>query len=311
MITLKESGVMFLEECHSYFLDGKELKGITGMIERQLFPNKYDNVPKSVLDKAAELGTAIHKGCQMYDEIMIDNGLPQVAVYKKLLEKDFPTGKVIANEYIVTDGEYFASPIDKVIQVTENMVAIVDVKSTYELDKEYVSWQTSIYKYLFEKQNPGIKVGGLLCLWLPKNENQLSKAGFFFVDDKGSEAVVALMEAEKKGEKYVPVVTPKKEQHVILAENAINEMLEAERLMGHYKDIYEKYKQEALDAMLKYGVKSFDSEKVKMTLVPGGKSMRFDSTRFKKEQPDLYAQYLKESETKDSLRLTVRDNVQP
>ena len=204
MITLKESGVMFLEECHSYFLNGKELKGITGMIERQLFPNKYDNVPKSVLDKAAELGTAIHKGCQMYDEIMIDNGLPQVAVYKKLLEKDFPTGKVIANEYIVTDGEYFASPIDKVIQVTENMVAIVDVKSTYELDKEYVSWQTSIYKYLFEKQNPGIKVGGLLCLWLPKNENQLSKAGFFVVDDKGSEAVVALMEAEKKGEKYDP-----------------------------------------------------------------------------------------------------------
>ena len=76
-------------------------------------------------------------------------------------------------------------------------------------------------------------------------------------------------------------------------------------------DIYEKYKQEALDAMLKYGVKSFDSEKVKMTLVPGGKSMRFDSTRFKKEQPDLYAQYLKESETKDSIRVTVRDNVQP
>lgn len=307
MITLKESGVMFVEECHSYFLNGKELKGITGMIERQLFPHKLDGIPASVLKNAAELGSAIHKACQMYDEIMIDNGLPQVAVYKKLLEKDFPTSTVIANEYIVTDGEHFASPIDKVIQIDDDMVAIVDVKTTYELDKEYVSWQTSIYKHLFEKQNPGIKVGALLALWLPKNDNQLSKAGFFVVDDKGSEAVVALMEAEKKGEKYVPVVTPKKEQHVILAENAINEMLEAERLMGYYKDIYEKFKQEALDAMLKYGVKSFDSEKVKMTLVPGGKSMRFDSTRFKKEQPDLYAQYLKESETKDSIRITVRE----
>ena len=306
MITLKESGVMFLEECHSYFLNGKELKGITGMIERQLFPKKYDNVPKKVLDNAAELGSAIHNGCQMYDEVMIDNGLPQVAVYKKLLEKEFPNSQVIANEYIVTDGEYFASPIDKVFQIGENLVAIVDVKTTYELDKEYVSWQTSIYKYLFEKQNPGIKVVGLVALWLPKNENQLSKAGFFVVNDKGSEAVEALLEAEKKGEQYVPVAAPKEEQHIILADNAINEMLEAERLMGYYKDIYEKYKQEALDAMLKYGVKSFDSEKVKMTLVPGGKSMRFDSTRFKKEQPDLYAQYLKESETKDSIRVTVR-----
>ena len=306
MITLKESGVMFLEECHSYFLNGKKLEGITGMIERQLFPHKFDNIPASVLKNAAELGSAIHKACQMYDEIMIDNGLPQVAVYKKLLKKDFPTFKVIANEYIVTDGEYFASPIDKVIQIDGNTVAIVDVKTTYELDREYVSWQTSIYKYLFEKQNPGIKVGGLLALWLPKNENQLSKAGFFVVNDKGSEAVEALLEAEKKGEQYVPVAAPKEEQHIILADNAINEMLEAERLMGYYKDIYEKYKQEALDAMLKYGVKSFDSEKVKMTLVPGGKSMRFDSTRFKKEQPDLYAQYLKENETKDSIRVTVR-----
>lgn len=306
MITLKESGVMFLEECHSYFLNGKELKGITGMIERQLFPNKYNNVPKSVLDKAAELGSAIHKACQMYDEIMIDNGLPQVAVYKKLLAKDFPTSKVIANEYIVTDGEYFASPIDKVIQVVDNTVVIVDVKTTYELDKEYVSWQTSIYKYLFEKQNPGIKVCGLLALWLPKNENQLSKAGFFIVDDKGSEAVKALLEAEKKGEKYAPVVAPKKERHIILAENAIDEMLEAERLMDHYKGVCEKYEQEALDAMLKYGVKSLDSEKVKMTIVSGGESTKFDSTRFRKEHPDLYAQYLKKSKTKDSLRVTVK-----
>lgn len=308
MITLKESGVMFLEECHSYFLNGKKLEGITGMLERQLFPKKYDNVPKKVLDNAAELGTAIHKGCQMYDEVMIDNGLPQVAVYKKLLEKEFPNTQVIANEYIVTDGEYFASPIDKVFQIEENLVAIVDVKTTYELDKEYVSWQTSIYKYLFEKQNPGIKVGGLFALWLPKNENQLGKAGFFVVDDKGSDAVVALMEAEKNGEQYVAAVTKRgEEHHVILASDAIDEMIEAERLMTHYKDIYEGYKQEALDAMLKYGVKSFDAGKVKMTLVVGGKSMRFDSTRFKKENPDLYAQYMKESETKDSIRVTVRD----
>lgn len=308
MITLKESGVVFHEETHTYFLNGKKLQGITGMIERQLFPHKLDNIPESVLKKAAELGSAIHKACQMYDEIGIEDQMPQVAVYKKLLDKEFPNSQVIANEYIVTDGEYFASPIDKVIQITENTVAIVDVKTTYELDKEYVSWQTSIYKYLFEKQNPGIKVGCLLALWLPKNENQLGKAGFFFVDDKGSDAVVALMEAEKNGEQYVAAVTKTEEEHhIILAENAINEMLEAERLMGHYKNIYEKYKQEALDAMLKYGVKSFDSEKVKMTLVPGGKSMRFDSTRFKKEQPDLYAQYLKESETKDSIRVTVRE----
>ena len=308
MTTLKESGVMFLEECHSYFLNGKELKGITGIIERQLFPNKFDGIPASVLKKAAELGTAIHKACQMYDEVMVEDGSPQVEVYKKLLKKEFPASKVIANEYIVTDGEFIASPIDKVIEIDENLVVIVDVKTSYELDKEYVSWQTSIYKYLFEKQNPDIKVCGLMALWLPKNENQLSKAGFFIVNDKGSEAVEALLEAEKRGVQYVPsVIEAKKDSQIILSSDAITEMLEAERLMGYYKDIYERYKKEALDAMLKYGVKSFDAGNVKITLVAGGKSMRFDSDRFKKEQPDLYAQYLKDSETKDSVRVTVRE----
>ena len=292
MITLKESGVVFHEESHTYSLNGKELKGITGMIERQLFPHKLDNIPADVLKKAAELGSAIHKACQIYDEIGVEDPIPQVAVYKKLLEKEFPTAKVIANEYIVTDGEHFA---------------IVDVKTTYELDREYVSWQTSIYKNMFEKQNPGIKVVCLAALWLPKNVNQLHKAGFFVVDDKGSEAVEALMEAEKRGEQYVAVVAPQGEQHVILANDAIDEMLEAERLVKHYTEILEGYKRDALDAMLKYGVKSFDAGRVKMTLVPGGKSMRFDSTRFKKENPDLYAQYMKESVTKDSIRVTVRD----
>ena len=44
-IELKESGVLFNEEEHSYLLDGKELSGITGMLQRQLFPDEFDGIP--------------------------------------------------------------------------------------------------------------------------------------------------------------------------------------------------------------------------------------------------------------------------
>ena len=44
-IGLKESGVLFNEEEHSYWLGGRELSGITGMLQRQLFPTEFDGIP--------------------------------------------------------------------------------------------------------------------------------------------------------------------------------------------------------------------------------------------------------------------------
>lgn len=67
MIELVKSSVVFNEENHTYFLCDKQLSGITGMIKRQLFPDKYRDVPKFVLEKAAERGTKVHHDCQFAD----------------------------------------------------------------------------------------------------------------------------------------------------------------------------------------------------------------------------------------------------
>lgn len=55
-IQLKQSGVVFNPEDHTYFLDGKELSGITGMLERQLFPGTYDGIPEAIVRQAAGYG---------------------------------------------------------------------------------------------------------------------------------------------------------------------------------------------------------------------------------------------------------------
>ena len=72
---------------------------------------------------------------------------------------------VLASEYIVTDFEHFASPIDKVVEIN-NEVCLVDVKTTAALDYEYLSWQLSVYKYLFGLVNPDVKIGGLGAIWI-------------------------------------------------------------------------------------------------------------------------------------------------
>lgn len=60
------------------------------------------------------------------------------------------------------------------------------------------------------------------------------------------------------------------------------------------------------DIFTKYGVKSFENEDVKITLLPASTAERFDAQRFKEEHPDLYIQYLKEVETKQSVRITLK-----
>ena len=44
-LELNPSGVIFNEELHEYWLDGKQLSGITDVLHRQLYPNEFDGIP--------------------------------------------------------------------------------------------------------------------------------------------------------------------------------------------------------------------------------------------------------------------------
>ena len=56
-VQLKDSGVLFDEEQHTYLLKDKYLSGITGMLQRQFFPDEFEGIPKATLDAAAQYGT--------------------------------------------------------------------------------------------------------------------------------------------------------------------------------------------------------------------------------------------------------------
>ena len=48
-IELTQSGVLFNEELHEYWLDGKQLSGITEALRKQLHPDMYSSIPKKIL----------------------------------------------------------------------------------------------------------------------------------------------------------------------------------------------------------------------------------------------------------------------
>ena len=60
-IELNSSGVIFNKEEHTYELNGKRLTGITEMLQRQLFPDEYTDIPWQIVKKAGESGTSVHE----------------------------------------------------------------------------------------------------------------------------------------------------------------------------------------------------------------------------------------------------------
>jgi len=157
---LYQSPVQFNEDGHTYTLGTKQLGGVTPIIA-WLFPDTYKGIPQSVLEAAAEYGTMIHKKCELADEMgIVDDD--SVRQYVELKERKGL--KMICSEYLVSDERQVASSIDK---LTENL-DICDIKTTSKVHIPHVTLQTSIYAWLFERQNPGKQAGNLYCIWLPK-----------------------------------------------------------------------------------------------------------------------------------------------
>jgi hypothetical protein len=59
-------------------------------------------------------------------------------------------------------------------------------------------------------------------------------------------------------------------------------------------------------AMEKYGVKSFETDEVKFVYVAPTTRTTIDSTKLKKELPDVAAQYSKTSNVSASVKITVK-----
>ncbi len=293
-IKLNPSGVVFNEHSHTYMLGDKKLKGITGMIGSQLFPEKYDGIPQYVLDRAAEYGSSVHSTIELCDSLGDhDNPDPLYQAYRRLL---FDEGlEPIANEYIVTDFEHFATPIDVLASDKEGFLAIIDIKTTSKHDGDYVSWQGSVCKKLFDITNPHLagRVRSIYTVWLPKL--MYGKPTLFKEVIRDEEEVEGLMRAEIEGSRYAAPVAAQ-ENALSLTEDAITEVANVEHTLAEMKERSGELRAGLLLAMQEHGVKSFKCDRFMLTRVipSGGPSYTIDLDRLKAEHPEIWEEYKKE-----------------
>ena len=167
MLKYKDSGVIFNEEYHTYKLNGKKLHGITGAIQDYFFPAEFDSIPPSVLKKACDRGTEVHS---QIEHFILYGIMPTHERAIRFVELGLKG--LVKSEYLVTDKEYWASAID-IVQEVEGGVNLLDIKTTSKLHSAKLSWQLSIYRYLFELQNPTIQVKKAQAVWLNSKDAKL------------------------------------------------------------------------------------------------------------------------------------------
>ena len=277
---LTRNNRLFFESIsHTYLLDDKVLIGVTTLMKKHNLSVDYSKIKKETLEQAAEIGTAIHREIEAFDngESVIMNDL--LTEYKKLgLEH-------VASEYLVTDNELVASGIDGVYKGHgENTVILVDYKTTTKVHTRALEWQLGLYRVLFERQNPGITVEECFCLHIDKYKRKI--LGFIHIDPVSEQEIAPFMEG------------------VNLAQY-IEDYRHIQEMKSAVKSLETRLKEidaQILDYMVENGINEMQAGddgvfKVKKEYV----KTIFDAERLKKDLPETYTRFTKTSVVSASL----------
>lgn len=298
---LKESGVVFNEKDHTYFLGDKQLQGITSTLVHRVYPHEYDNVSQEKLMERAEYGHKVHDMLEFCITNGLDSEMPEWTMFKQMVQER--SYKIIRCEYIVTDYEHYASPIDVVLMREDGKIVLGDIKTNWKAPIEKGTVQLSWYKRRFEEMNPELEVAELAIFWVRDDAKRGLLSGYYPITPWADEPLEYLIECDQKDEDFdlnklygnLPAVFAEVEGEVGNIERMVKIMQEKQKTLrdGLYK------------LMEQYNVKSWTGSKVKLTRVLPSTTEKFDSKAFKTENPELYKKYCKKSDTAGSLRVTL------
>ena len=313
MKKLNESPVIFDSGKHTYTLNGVRLSGVTAIV-KWMFPETYKDIPQSVLEKAAAHGTQVHTKCELYDSLGIGDDMPEVQAYIRLKKEQGL--KTLVSEYLVDDGAHISSSIDKVFEVDESgCYPLGDLKTTSKVHRDNVTLQLSIYAYLFELNNPELKAGRLMCIWLPKKQyGDAAIIDLKRIPSDACEEIIAGYLAKEDSAPYrekwfgsvesteielieeaLPVHLKDAEDMIINVESTLKE-LERKR---------DELKNRMYHLMVKHNVKKWQSERLQLVRKLDSTRETLDSAKVKKNYPEIYEECKKVSAVKGSLTIKV------
>lgn len=259
----------FNETNHTYTFDGKVLISTTQLMRKHNLSPNYDMVNPEVLQAKAKKGTLIHKEIENFIKENQLGFTDELYEFQKYVKEHNLTS--IKSETMVCN-DIVAGTIDLMFMENDRPI-IADIKTTSVVHKEAVSWQLSIYRYLYLSYVDGNIV--------PVEESEyndvvgqvfhFNKEGILNVEEiplKPYSDIERLFNCERLGMQFTLEIDEAENslQNIVHLEKIINELNEK---VEFAKKQQEEFKKTLMEAMENRKLSTFEKDGIKITLVKG------------------------------------------
>lgn len=312
----------FNETNHTYTFNGKVLISTTQLMRKHNLSPNYDMVNPEVLQAKAKKGTLIHKEIENFIKENQLGFTDELYEFQKYVKAHNLTS--IKSETMVCN-DIVAGTIDLMFMENDRPI-IADIKTTSVVHKEAVSWQLSIYRYLYLSYVDGNIV--------PVEESEyndvvgqvfhFNKEGELNVEEiplKPYSDIERLFNCERLGMQFTLEIDEAENslQNVVHLEKIINELNEK---VEFAKKQQEEFKKTLMEAMENRKLSTFERDGIKITLVKGkSKKEEILEDEMNKEIVEAYknakVKYDEEAKShtkvtqvdrKPYLRITIKEN---
>lgn len=302
------------ENTHTYFVDGQVADiSVTELLHKHGLAPSYDGVDEEVLNASRERGKEVHADIEKY--IMADGYVPETReglAFAHWSEKNGLYAYAEKRYALKWKGIVVACTMDLIGWITVNgrrIAVLADHKTTSRFQREYVSWQVSIEDYFARKQS-GVVINNATIEW-----NGAEKFLCFLYDKDGNmevkecdkipdSEIERLLDCEANGEIYTRPALVLEDDMAVALEKAELAVIETERAAKTAKAQAEALRAALCAEMERQGIFSWSGAKIKATYRAGSERVSVDSTRLKKELPEVYEKYTKTSKVKATVVIT-------
>lgn len=288
--------IRFDQENHLYF-NGKGfiLPNPTQIIGK-VYGTGLENAPTEFVNRAAEKGHFHHAEFDTYIKTGKKGTSLEFEAWYRRFSNTIPVMVGESEKIVSAETPYgaFAGTVDLI-----GNGFLYDWKTCKTATRQQVKkWQMQLSFYCYALRKMGYTVNEPLKI-VHVNGNDLEVINVDYLGDEFVEETMRLYSAGEVAEKPQYDLETVSQKDLALLEDTIFQIETLEKVVAN---IREKIK----DEMERRKILDLQVGRVKMTYVAGTIRQTFDSKKFKQDDPELYASYLKNTEVKPSLRITVK-----
>ena len=302
--------ITFDKKTHLYLVDGDIATiSVTELLRKHGLAPTYFKANES----KRETGKAIHEDLE--NVCNSNRYVPKTEQGKqfKAWANENLLGAIAEQPLAIKIGDLIVAGTADILAVSkDNERIIADHKNMAHVQKESVAWQVSLYDYMARHIKPSEKLNGENFTWTGATKYLCfqyddGKMNTIELEPIPDIEIEKLLWSEKNGEIYKKPELMIESELAKEIETAELVLAEAQRQVQVATERAKELRETLIAQMKQQGIKSWETDKVKITYIAPTKKETVDTKLLKILYPVQYLNCRKVSEVKECVRITIRE----